>query len=69
MDFSLAGHSQIELQQLLKVTGLCGSGGEAKQRIAAGEVSVDATIELRKRRKIHAGQQVRWRNHLIQVLP
>ncbi|MCK9173602.1 MAG: RNA-binding S4 domain-containing protein, partial [Desulfuromonas thiophila] len=43
MDFSLAGHSQIELQQLLKVTGLCGSGGEAKQRIAAGEVSVDAT--------------------------
>lgn len=58
MEFSLEDHPHIELCNLLKVTGLCSSGGEAKLRIAAGQVQVDGQLETRKRCKLRAGQQV-----------
>jgi len=48
----------IELNQLLKLTGLCDSGGAGKQLVAGGAVRVDGAVELRKTCKIHAGQQV-----------
>ena len=38
----------IELNQLLKLTGLCDSGGAGKQLVASGAVSVDGVTELRK---------------------
>lgn len=56
--FDLAGHAYIELHRLLKVTGLCASGGVAKQLIADGQVLVDGAPELRKRCKVRAGQTV-----------
>jgi ribosome-associated protein len=48
----------VELNQLLKLTGLCDSGGAGKQLVASGVVHVDGTVELRKTCKIHAGQRV-----------
>lgn len=48
----------VELNQLLKLTGLCDSGGAGKQLVASGAVRVDGAVELRKTCKIHAGQQV-----------
>jgi ribosome-associated protein len=48
----------IELNQLLKVVGLCDSGGAGKQIVASGQVRVDGKQELRKTAKIRAGQQV-----------
>lgn len=48
----------IELNQLLKLTGLCDSGGAGKQVVASGAVRVDGAVELRKTCKIHAGQIV-----------
>jgi ribosome-associated protein len=48
----------VELNQLLKLTGLCDSGGSGKQLVASGAVRVDGAVELRKTCKIHAGQQV-----------
>lgn len=44
-----------ELYKILKFEGLAASGGEAKFAIEQGLVSVNGQIELRKRRKIHAG--------------
>ena len=41
----------IELIKLLKVTGLCGSGGMAKVITSQGGVKVDGIVELRKRCK------------------
>jgi ribosome-associated protein len=67
MDFELEGHDYIELCDLLKVTGLCGSGGEAKIRIAAGEVRVDGQVETRKRCKIRSGQVVAFGGQSIRV--
>ena len=48
----------VELNQLLKLTGLCDSGGAGKQLVANGAVRVDGVVELRKTCKIHAGQRV-----------
>lgn len=58
----------IQLDQLLKATGLCGSGGEAKQRVADGVVFVDGQIENRKRAKLRAGQQVEFRGNSIALV-
>jgi len=48
----------VELNQLLKLVGLCDSGGAGKAIVASGAVSVDGAVELRKTCKIHAGQVV-----------
>ena len=55
--FDLAGEF-VELNQLLKLTGVCDSGGAGKNIVASGVVSVDGKKELRKTAKIRAGQQV-----------
>ncbi|MET3108862.1 ribosome-associated protein [Oxalobacteraceae bacterium GrIS 2.11] len=48
----------ISLNDLLKVTGLCQSGGAGKVMVAQGMVKVDGKQELRKTCKIRAGQTV-----------
>ncbi|MEJ1096706.1 MULTISPECIES: RNA-binding S4 domain-containing protein [unclassified Pseudoxanthomonas] len=48
----------VELNQLLKLVGLCDSGGAGKAIVASGEVLVDGQVELRKTCKIRAGQTV-----------
>ena len=58
----------IELNQLLKLTGLCDSGGAGKQLVASGAVRVDGTVELRKTCKIHAGQRVTLDDVVIDVV-
>ncbi len=57
VEFSLNGEF-VELNQLLKLVGICDSGGAGKQLVASGEVSVDGQVELRKTCKIRAGQIV-----------
>lgn len=48
----------VELNQLLKLVGLCDSGGAGKAIVASGAVRVDGEVELRKTCKIRAGQHV-----------
>ncbi len=48
----------VEVNQLLKLSGLVDSGGAGKNLVASGAVSVDGTKELRKTAKIRAGQTV-----------
>ncbi len=48
----------IQLDQLLKATGLCDSGGSAHAAIAEGRVKVDAAVDTRKRAKLRPGQTV-----------
>ncbi|BDB25071.1 RNA-binding S4 domain-containing protein [Cupriavidus sp. P-10] len=48
----------IALNDLLKLAGVCDSGGAGKALVAAGEVSVDGAPESRKTAKIRAGQVV-----------
>ena len=58
----------IELNQLLKLAGLCDSGGAGKQLVASGMVQVDGLREQRKTAKIRAGQVVRVEDVEIRVL-
>ena len=55
--FELEGEF-VELNQLLKLVGLCDSGGAGKQRVASGAVIVDGAVELRRTCKIRSGQVV-----------
>jgi ribosome-associated protein len=48
----------VELNQLLKLTGVCDSGGAGKSLVASGAVHVDGRVELRKTCKIRGGQRV-----------
>jgi ribosome-associated protein len=48
----------VEVNQLLKLSGLVDSGGAGKNLVASGAVSVDGKKELRKTAKIRAGQTV-----------
>jgi ribosome-associated protein len=57
IEFELQGE-HVELNQLLKLAGLCDSGGAGKALVAAGAVRVDGVLELRKTAKIRAGQYV-----------
>jgi ribosome-associated protein len=58
IEFSL-NREFVQLNQLLKLTGLCDSGGAGKALVAGGTVSVDGNIERRKTCKIRVGQVVR----------
>jgi ribosome-associated protein len=66
-EFSLQGRPYVELNHLLKLMGLCASGGEAKGVIADGGVKVDGHVEFRKRCKILAGQVVDFEGVTITV--
>ncbi len=57
LEFELE-HDFVELNQLLKLSGLCDSGGAGKALVASGVVAVDGHIELRKTCKIRAGSVV-----------
>lgn len=60
IDFELdRRHDHVELNQLLKLAGLCDSGGAGKAMVASGTVRVDGAVELRKTCKVRAGQRVR----------
>jgi ribosome-associated protein len=58
----------VELNQLLKLTGLCDSGGAGKQLVASGAVQVNGAVELRKTCKIHPGQVVSLDDVEIRVI-
>ncbi len=58
----------VELNQLLKLVGLCDSGGAGKALVASGAVSVDGAPELRKTCKIRAGQRVTVGDAVIEVM-
>lgn len=66
LDFELDG-DYIELNQLLKLVGLCDSGGAGKAIVASGAVSVDGEQELRKTCKIRVGQVVQIEDVVIHV--
>lgn len=48
----------IRLDQYLKWHGLTASGGEAKQRIQRGDVTVNGCIETRRGRQLAVGDAV-----------
>jgi ribosome-associated protein len=67
-EFKLVRNGFVELNDLMKLTGMCESGGMAKNMIIEGRVVVDGKIELKRRRKISAGQIVRFEGREVRVV-
>lgn len=69
IDFELEPpHDYVELNQLLKLVGVCDSGGAGKAIVASGAVRLDGVTELRKTCKIRAGQKVHLDDVEIRVV-
>lgn len=66
IEFTLNGEF-VEVNQLLKLVGLCDSGGVGKQLVAQGLVHVDGKLEHRKTAKVRAGQIVTFGRDRIVV--
>jgi len=50
----------VELYKILKFEGMVASGGEAKNAIADGQVTVNGAIETQKRKKIVSGDIIEF---------
>ncbi len=57
----------IELCQFLKFGGLTGTGGEAKQVISQGLVTLNGVVETQKRKKLLLGDKVSFDGKIIVV--
>ena len=66
-DVNLDGSEFIALCDLLKISGMCENGGQAKAMISEGKVKVDNKVELRKRCKILANQVVEYGGQSVKV--
>jgi len=59
IDFSIReGEEFIPLVQLLKVTQVANSGGEAQMLVVEGQVLLNGVVDFRKRAKIRPGDVV-----------
>jgi len=67
-NFVLNGREFVELCNILKLLGLCSSGGTAKLAISEGRVFVDGEVELRKRCKVRFGQVVEFEGERITII-
>ena len=66
IEFKLEGEF-IPLIQLLKATHLVQTGGEAQIVVSDGLVKYNGQVDLRKRLKVKAGDQVEFNNQVILV--
>ncbi|HOA15346.1 MAG TPA: S4 domain-containing protein YaaA [Bacillota bacterium] len=57
----------IQLDQLLKWAGLVMTGGEAKENIIQGKVSVNGEVETRRGRKLREGDVVAFMGQEIEI--
>ena len=57
-DNPLPERETLRLDQFLKLSGVAGTGGQAKLLIQSGEVQVNGEQETRRRRKLAAGDVV-----------
>jgi len=51
----------------MKVTGLVSTGGQAKLVIQGGEVLLNGEVETRRKKKLHAGDEVTFSDRTFKV--
>ncbi|MEJ6776050.1 MAG: RNA-binding S4 domain-containing protein [Crocinitomicaceae bacterium] len=65
-EFKIEGE-YIELMQLLKAIGLAQTGGNAKMIVDSEIVFRNGEIETRRRAKIRSGEQIKIKDHIIDL--
>jgi ribosome-associated protein len=63
------GGEMIRLGQFLKFAGLLDSGGNAKEAIIDGYVSVNGEVDRRRGRQLHDGDLVTFEGRTARVRP
>ena len=63
------GGDGIRLGQFLKFAGLLDSGGNAKEAIIDGYVTVNGEVDRRRGRQLHVGDIVSFEGRSARVLP
>ena len=63
------GGDMIRLGQFLKFAGLLDSGGDAKEVIIDGYVSVNGEVDRRRGRQLHDGDLVTFEGRTVRVRP
>lgn len=59
----------IKLDSLMKFSGLCATGGEAKYLIQNGEVLLNGEVCTQRGKKIRPGDKVTYQNRTVEVEP
>ncbi|MBW9094990.1 RNA-binding S4 domain-containing protein [Microbacterium jejuense] len=67
-DVSVGGE-MIRLGQFLKFAGLLDSGGDVKEAIIDGYVTVNGEVDRRRGRQLHAGDVVGYDGRRVRVQP
>lgn len=67
-DISIGGE-MIRLGPFMKFAGLLDSGGEVKEAIIDGLVTVNGDVERRRGRQLHAGDIVEFGPSTVRVCP
>lgn len=58
----------IKLDSLLKFAGMVGTGGEAKELIAGGQVQVNGEVCIMRGKKIRPGDKVTLAGNTVSVV-
>jgi ribosome-associated protein len=67
-DVSIGGE-MIRLGQFLKYSGLLDSGGDAKEVVIDGYVTVNGEVDRRRGRQLHDGDLVTFEGRTVRVRP
>lgn len=57
----------IKLDQMLKLSGIVGSGADAKMLISGGTVKVNESVELQRGKKLRPGDKVEYERKLYKI--
>lgn len=68
LTFELGEQEHIQLNNLLKVLNLVGTGGEAHIRIDNGEVRVNGAKETQRRKKLRVGDTIQFGKYQITIV-
>ncbi len=66
IQFELKGE-YIELNKLLKFTGICDTGGDAKMSIDQGMVKYNNQVETQRRKKVRKGDTIQFQQYQIEI--
>ena len=61
--------SVIRLDDFIKRSGLVGTGGEAKMYIQGGDVTVNGSVETRRRKQLTLGDKIGVLGEILTVMP
>lgn len=67
MDVIRLRDEYIKLGQALKAAGLAGSGAEAKEIVAEGNVRVNGETDTRRGRKLYAGDVITFNGEEVKI--